>query len=233
MDVTPFRSADRHTLAAYMAAVAANGRELLSDAELLLEHGRHARAYSLAYLAAEEWAKAQMVFTLALMPGDVRAQMRNDDLRTMLAAHELKAMGAALMRMLEAARPGVAGRLAAIPDLVSVLTAALAQARNTNAAKERGLYTDLRADGSLSGPSDVSEAEATDAVAYAREVGDQAALLHDPDTLAALADPPAEVLQVSDAVFRMWAGQSNDPASATATLMGIAAQLAPAEVSGS
>ena len=39
------------------AAIAKNARSLLSDAELLFEHGRYARAAALAVLAVEEVGK--------------------------------------------------------------------------------------------------------------------------------------------------------------------------------
>ncbi len=42
-----------------------NARELLEDAELLLENGRYARAYSLAHLAFEEMAKIPMIIRAA------------------------------------------------------------------------------------------------------------------------------------------------------------------------
>jgi AbiV family abortive infection protein len=42
-----------------------NARELLADAELLLDHGRVPRAYCLGQLACEEVGKAQMLFAAA------------------------------------------------------------------------------------------------------------------------------------------------------------------------
>ena len=68
----------------------------------------------------------------------------------------------------------------------------MSQAGAANAAKQRGLYADLMADGTLSLPSDVTGSEARDAVARACEVGASAALLHDQEALAGFADPPPE-----------------------------------------
>lgn len=59
--------------------------------------------------------------------------------------------------------------------LADTLTAAEAQASDANVAKQRGLYVDLLANGTLSLPSGVSEGEAEAAIAQAREVGGLAA----------------------------------------------------------
>ena len=67
--------ADRRALVGWAAATAANARDLLSGAELLLEAGRWPRAYALAVLAAEEWGTAYAVITLSFMPDEVKAQV--------------------------------------------------------------------------------------------------------------------------------------------------------------
>ena len=212
------------------AGVTENARGLLADAELLLESGRWARAYSLALLASEEWAKAYAVLTLSFMSPGVRSQITGRTLRYFLEGHLLKATGAELLRVAEAARPGVAGRIAAMPDLAGVLTAAGQHAADDNAAKERGLYADMRADGTVSRPSGVTEGEAADAVARAREVGAQAALLHDQDALAAFANPPAEGLAMADAFFGRWLDAKADSAEDAARFSAdMAARVAPSE----
>ncbi len=102
---------------------------------------------------------------------------------------------------------------------------------DANVAKQRGLYADLLAGGVISRPSDVTEGEAAEAVATAREVGGAAALLHDQAVLARLADPPAEALPVVEAVFRGWfeAEPAQDAEGAAAFVAGVVARLAPAE----
>jgi AbiV family abortive infection protein len=45
--------------------VLANARELLDEADLLLQNGYHARAYFLAHIACEEMAKAPMLYGVA------------------------------------------------------------------------------------------------------------------------------------------------------------------------
>lgn len=84
------------------------------------------------------------------------------------------------------------------------LRAAERQASDANAAKQRGLYADLLADGTLSLPSDISGDEAAAAVMKAQEVGAAAFLLHDPDALAAFADPSPEAVALAETVFGSW-----------------------------
>lgn len=201
VDASAVRAADRQLLVRLAAAVAENAHDLLADAELLLGAGRSARAYSLALLAAEEWAKAYVVLTLSFMPAELRAQMPVKDFRDFLEDHKLKMAGAWLLTALDAADPGVAGRVAAMPDLDGVITTAVQQAGDANVAKQRGLYVDLLAGGMLSLPSEVTEGKAAEAVARAREVGAAAALLHDQDALAQFADPPAAAGDLASAVF--------------------------------
>jgi hypothetical protein len=117
----------------------------------------------------------------------------------------LKSVGATLLRVVAAGRPGVAARVAAMPDLAAVLSSAAQEAGDDNKAKQRGLYADLAGDGTLSRPSDVTESEALEAVARARNVGVSAALLRDPLALAAFADPPDEAFAIAEALFTHWA----------------------------
>ena len=67
-----------------------------------------ARAYSLAVLAAEEWAKAYSVVTLSFMTPEMRAEI---PVRDFLGGHRMKMTGALLLIVLDGARPGVASRV--------------------------------------------------------------------------------------------------------------------------
>jgi AbiV family abortive infection protein len=225
VDVDAVRAADRCVLVGYAAAVAENARDLLADAEFLLAAGRWARAHSLALLASEEWAKAYAVLTLSFMPPAVRARV---PVRDFLEAHRLKIMGALLLRLLDGARPGVADRVAGMAGLAGALRTVERRADDANTAKQQGLYGDLLTDGALSLPSDISEEEAVTAVAQAREVSAAAALLHDPDALAAFANPSPEAVALAGTLFGSWLdAQGIDDADAAADLIrGLASSLA-------
>jgi AbiV family abortive infection protein len=227
MDANAVRAADRQVLVGYAAAIAENARSLLHDAELLLGSGRWARAHSLAVLASEEWAKAYSVLTLSFMSQVARSRV---PVREFMEGHRLKIMGALLLRLVDGARPGVAGRVAGMAGLADALSTAEARAGDANVAKQRGLYVDLLADGTLSLPSGVSDDEAEAAVAQAREVGAAAALLHDADALAALASPSPEAVALAEAMFGAVLDAGIDDAEAAAGLLrGLAGRLAPAE----
>ena len=153
-------------------------------------------AYSLAVLAAEQRAKAYSVLTLSFMPPEMRAQI---PVRDLLEGHQMKMMGALLLLILDGARPGVASKVTALP-LADVLRTTVSQASTANAAKQRGFYADLMADGTFSLPSDVTESDARAAVAQACAVASSAALLHDKEALAGFADPSASEARGTDDV---------------------------------
>ncbi len=216
VDANAVRAADRRVLVGYAAAVAGNARDLLADAELVLGARRWARAYALAVLAAEEWGKAYAVITLSFMPPEARAQIPVKDLRKLLEDHRMKMAGALLVRILDAGRPGVADRMARMAGLADVLRAVEQEAGDANMAKQRGLYADLLGDGTFLLPSDVSESEAGEAVARAREVAASAVLLHDQDALERFADPPTDALDLAAGVFAPYLEMSVADADAAA-----------------
>jgi hypothetical protein len=117
-----------------------------------------------------------------------------------------------------------------MPDLAGVLSAAGQQAEDANASKQRGLYADLLADGTVSRPSAVTEAEAAEAVARARQAGASEALLHDREALARFADPAAEALTLGDVLFgRLFETEVEDAEAAAALIANVAARLSPSE----
>jgi hypothetical protein len=136
-------------------------------------------------------------------------------------------MSALLLRLFDGAQPGVAGRVAGTTGLADVLRAAEQQAGDANAAKQRGLYADLLADGVLSLPADISEEEAAAAVAQARETGAAAALLHDADALAAFADPSPDAAALAGTLFASWLDARNieDVDAAADLIRGLASSL--------
>ena len=82
VDASAVRAADRHVLVGYAAAIAGNARDLLTDAELLLNAGRWAPAHSLAAVTLAEalfgsWAGAQDVIGDADAAADLLASRPN------------------------------------------------------------------------------------------------------------------------------------------------------------
>ncbi len=188
MNYTVVLSAARAELVSFGVAAVASADSLLADAELLLKHDRWPRAHALAVLAAEEYGKACGLMVLSMVPPEFRARARP---RLLLARHEVKMLGAALvMRLLDAGTPGVAGRILALPDLAVILSDAETQAAESNEAKKGGLYADIGEDGLLRLPSDVTEQDARSSVAMAREVAASAAAFRDPEAVGRLAAPP-------------------------------------------
>jgi AbiV family abortive infection protein len=185
--------AERRTLVAIASQVAENARGLVSDAEYLLADGRWPRAYALAVLACEEFGKACGMMVLSMVPPALRSRARPKEL---LRDHQVKMLGALVMRVLAFDRPGVATRVAAMPDLASVLSDLQVQAADANEAKKSGLYADIDAEGRVRMPSEVTEGEARDALTRAQEVASSAEPLSNPVYLARLADPPRELVQL-------------------------------------
>jgi len=122
----------------------------LTAAQLLLDAGQWAEAFANAALGFEELGKAQLCFMVINIPDQFRSELTPKEFGRMFNGHEAKASFAHLILrgILDEDAP------AAVTDLVAEAEAAAAL---TNDTKFRGLYVDLKADGSLSHPDDISE----------------------------------------------------------------------------
>jgi AbiV family abortive infection protein len=201
MELKGIEAAGRSELVRYAAAIADNGASLLADAELLLQNGRIARAYALAALAIEEFGKAAGVITLAVMPVHLR---RNVPVRELLEQHLVKQIGGLILAVLQlGATPGIGERVdgSQVNGLARLLSAAETQARDTNQKKLLGLYAEMEADTSIWDPGRITETEAKDQIARARDVSSCAGVFKDPTALEKIANPPPEELAVSEALF--------------------------------
>jgi AbiV family abortive infection protein len=218
MDLGAVKAASRPELLACVAAAAENARGLLDDAELLSGAGRHARAYSLAVLAVEEFGKATSLVVLAAMPKNVRAQA---PVRRMLEWHQLKLVGGMLMAVVEFGPPGAATRLAAMPvrQLEQVLEETDAFAEDADRLKLRGLYMDMDRNGRIRRPSEITETDVSGQLARARQVARSASVLCDPGVW--LADPPADAIELSRALVHAFAeaGDVRSPGAAAAIVL--------------
>jgi len=218
MDLGAVKAASRPDLLACVAAAAENTQGLLNDAELLSAAGQHARAYSLAVLAVEEFGKAACLLVLAVMPENLRSQA---PVRRMLEWHQLKLVGGMLMAVVTFDPPGAAARLASMPitQLKQILETTDAFAEDADRLKLRGLYVDMDRQGRIRRPSEITEAEASAQLARARQVASSAGQLRDPNTW--LSDPPPEAIELSRTLVQAFAeaGDVRSPEAAAAILL--------------
>jgi AbiV family abortive infection protein len=142
-------------------AAAQNAQDLLEDAEILLTHQRWSRAHALAILAAEEASKAYAC-TCALASGRPTLPRRD------LEMHNRKLILARVVTnhvipLAEWREELLTTQPLTPAELVRI-------ARQDNESKKHGFYVDIRSDGSLQQPSDISEAEARIAVADVKDL---------------------------------------------------------------
>src|SRR5258707_5432234 len=173
MDLRAVKAASRPEVIACAAATAENALDLVEDAQLLTDAGRHARAYSLAVLAVEEFGKAISMVALAAMPANVRAQA---PVGRMLEWHQLKLVGGTLMAVPGFGPPGAAAKLAAMPitQLEQILDTTDAFADDADRLKLRGLYVDMDRGGRIPRPPEITPAEGSDELTPARHVASSA-----------------------------------------------------------
>jgi AbiV family abortive infection protein len=219
MNVNAVASASRHALVRYTVAAACNAHDLVEDAEVLLAAGRHARAYSLAALAVEEFGKACGGLALVVIPDEMRTQA---PIRDLLEKHLLKQMGGILMGALGASTPGLTARVAEASQaqIAELLSQAAELASEADQAKKRGFYVDLAEGERIQQPSEITEAEAGNAVARARAVAEAASMLSDPEAQAIFASPPPGLLEISARLFTVYleAGVVESPQTAAAVI---------------
>ena len=130
-----------------IVALNRNARDLLSDAQVLLQNGRQARAFVLSVLAREEAGKALMVLAKEMGDPDVQsAQLRNHKEKLLSANVAELFLGGELTQLVSAAQ-----------DL-----------RNdkTHEAKMAGLYVDI-VEGELRTPDCINPEQAAKAFADA------------------------------------------------------------------
>ena len=220
VDLSAVKAAARPELVGYAAAAADNAMDLLDDAELLSGAGRRARAYSAAVLAIEEFGKAAGLLALALMPESLRA---GAPVRRILEWHQLKQVGGLLMAIVHFGPPGLPAKLAALPDseLARILTMTETLAQDADRLKLRGLYVDMDKHGRIRRPSEVTDLEVAEQLAWARQAAWSASLLRDPGDRAWLCDPPAEAVELSRALVGALteAGDVGSPKAASAAML--------------
>ena len=105
-----------------------------------------------------------------------------------------------------------------VTQLEQILQETDAFAEDADRLKRRGLYMDLDREGHIRRPSEITEAEVSRQLARARQVASTASQLREPATQAWLADPPAELIELSRALVGAFAeaGNGRNPAAAAA-----------------
>jgi AbiV family abortive infection protein len=134
-------------LLSFASASMINARDLLGDAQILLQASRWPTAYALAVLSAEEFGKAGLAMRLFTMPRDDLEQIA---VRRLTGDHQVK---------LEAAYQHE-GFAAPSEQWLDDILRVPAEAGESHRRKLRGLYVDYSKDGSIQYPTDVTEEEA-------------------------------------------------------------------------
>jgi AbiV family abortive infection protein len=226
VDLGVVQDAPVRALAYGAVAAARNARGLVEDAELLSGAGRLARAYSLAGLAVEEVGKADGLAALAAMPESLRAQA---PVGRMLEWHQMKLVTGQLVAVVPASVPGKSARLATMPlgEVAEILDDAQAFAENTDRLKQRGLYVDIDRHGHIREPSEVTAAEVREQLDRARQATSVAIALLDPSTPLSSADPGADDVQLSRALFSAFGeiGHARSPEAAADVLRSAVTKL--------
>jgi len=155
----PEKLPGRSALIEFCHAAEANARDLISDAEVLLEKERWPRAFALAVLAQEEFGKCLMAMVLAMASPDVVSahlhELRSGHIRKLRSALEHEALLG-----LPEGPPELLVSMDQIPEI----------ARDGNDLKQWGFYVDISEDGSLRQPSEIGEREAKAVVARVHKV---------------------------------------------------------------
>jgi AbiV family abortive infection protein len=165
-------------------AAAMNARDLLADAEILLQHQRWPRAHALAVLAGEEAAKAYTCICDVVfgVPRVSRHDLERGHIRKLILARAMTDLVLPLAMWDEEL-------LISEPPTP---TQVVGMARQDNEAKKRGLYVDIDADGSLHQPSDIGEAEARNVIASVTDLIGWVSFLTSDKGLELLLNPSTE-----------------------------------------
>ena len=220
MDLRAVKAASRTQLSACACAAARNAHGLLHDAEVLAWSGATARAYSLSVLAVEESGKAACLVALAALPRSLRAQA---PVGRLLEWHQLKQVGGLLIAVMTWDAPDVAARLAAMPATraTQIVCSLNVPAEEADRLKRRGLYVDMDQAGRIREPSEITEAEVTSQFARARQAIASAGMLLDPEVQARIARPPAEAVELCEALASTLtlAGYTRTPEAAAEVML--------------
>jgi AbiV family abortive infection protein len=127
---------DKQLLVEFGDGALANGRSLISDATLLLESGRNARAMSLAILAIEECSKAFYLWCAAVS----KSPDESFDLERALTHHNIKLIVPGLLNSILQGMADKAGSDKLLASFRAVYVDVEKQAKTSNRIKQYGFY---------------------------------------------------------------------------------------------
>lgn len=229
MDLGSVKAAPTPVLIRGTIAAARNARDLLYDAQVLAQAGCAPRAYSLAALAVEEAGKASSLAILTMMPNDLRARA---PVGRMLEWHQLKQAGGLFIAAVPCRMQEIAPTLAAmspgeLAQFRTALTALRAPADEADRLKRSGLYVDVGRGGQIREPSEITETDVISQLARAGQVTSAAGQILEPEAQALLADPVAEMVELSRAAVSAVteASHARTPEAAADVVLGIVSEL--------
>ncbi|MGN6796482.1 MAG: AbiV family abortive infection protein [Streptosporangiaceae bacterium] len=226
MDLGAVKAAGRTELTACAIASALNAQGLLDDAEVLAARGSRARAYALAVLAVEESGKTGCLAALAVLPHRMRTRTVAG---RMLQWHQLKQIGGLLTATVTYGEPGLAVKLASMPSAqaTQIVSSLSLPADEADHLRRRSLYVDMDRSGRSRTPSEITDAEVARQLGRARQAVASATLILDPQLQARIANPPAEAMELANALALALtrASRADTPEDATKVMLDAVGQL--------
>jgi len=119
--------------------------------------------------------------------------------------------------------PGVAAKLSVMPaeQVTQIIRSLGVSVDEADRLKRRGLYVDMGPSGRIREPSEITEAEVTSQLARARQATASADMLLDPEVQYRIASPPAEAIELCEALAKVLtqAGYARTPEAAADVML--------------
>jgi len=201
VDLHAVKMASGPVLAAGAAAAAENASELVEEAQLLASARRTGRAASLGALAVEEAGKAIGLTALAGLPAEM---MEHAPVAKMLNWHGLKQATGQLIAAVPVRPSLVAATLLELSEseVDRVFEDVNRTSDDGDLLRRRGMYVDIRPDGGIYEPHQVTGAELGHQLTRAKNAAGAVIALHDHRERALIIHPADEVLELTSSALR-------------------------------
>ena len=110
-----------------------------------------------------------------------------------------------------------------LTQLTQILETMDSFVQDADRLKLRGLYVDMQRNARIRRPSEITKAEVSDEIGRVRQVALSARMLCDSGMVDRLADPPAEAIEVAEALVGAFSGPEDYCAPDTAAAMALKA----------